>query len=460
MADTHGEHFDAIVVGARCAGSAAAVALARAGRRVVAIDRAGFPSDTLSTHMLWPGGVAELKRLGALEAVEALGAPRLPEALAGWDGHELRGGYTPVEGIDYALCVRRPGLDSALVEAARAAGAEVRERCTATALLEREGRVAGVRCRDAEGNASELHAPLVIGADGRRSFVAREVGADEPGLAQDSGRGCYFAYWEDAQPGWRGVAAQWRHSEELVTAFPCDGGLVMVLLMPPVDRAAAFKDDLEGEYERTVAAVPELAARLGGSERRTKVRHTPVTTSYFRRSAGRGWALVGDAGHFKDPVTAQGIRDAMRFGRLLGEAAARYLGDERALDEALERWERRRDRECLEAYQWTNLVGRAEAMNPIEAELYRVAAGDRDVARAFLDVFSRVARPADVMTLRRLARLTARALRRPGADRGVALRVAWRELRAGVVGRAQRVRLRWGRPLGHPKGRLRASLRD
>ena len=386
-----------MIVGARCAGSATAIALARAGRRVVAIDRARFPSDTLSTHLIWAGGVAELKRLGALERVEALGAPRLPEALAGWSGHEIRGGYTPVDGIDFALCVRRPGLDAALVDTARAAGADVREKCMATELLRDDGRVAGIRYRDPDGDERELRAPLVVGADGRRSLVGREVGAEDPAMANENGRGCYFAYWRDARPDWRGIAAQWRSGEELVTAFPCDGGLLLVLLMPPVERAGAFKSDLEGEYERTVAAVPELASRLEGCERATKVRHTPSTMSYFRRSSGPGWALPGDSGHFKDPVTAQGIRDALRFGRLLGETVAPALHDARALDRALRAWERRRDRECLEVYQWTNLVGRAEAMNPIEAELYRLGDGDRQLGRTFLDVFSRSVRPAKLL---------------------------------------------------------------
>ena len=116
-----------MIVGARCAGSATAIALARSGRRVIALDRARFPADTLSTHLLWAGGVAELKRLGALEKVETTGPARLPESTATWAGHEIRGGYSPVEGIDYGLCVRRPGLDAALVETARAAGAEIRE---------------------------------------------------------------------------------------------------------------------------------------------------------------------------------------------------------------------------------------------------------------------------------------------------------------------------------------------
>ena len=431
-----------MIVGARCAGASTAIALARAGRRVVAIDRSRFPSDTLSTHLLWAGGVAELKALGALERVEALGAPRLAEGLAGWSGYEIRGGYTPVEGIDYGLCVRRPGLDAALVETARAAGAEVREKCKATEVLRNDGRVVGVRCRDADGNERELHAPLVVGADGRRSLIGRGVGAEQPALMNENGRGCYFAYWSDAQPEWRRIAAQWRSGEELVTAFPCDGDLLLVLLMPPVGRADDFRRDLEGEYERTVAAVPELARRLAGCERATKVRHTPSTSSYFRHSSGPGWALPGDAGHFKDPVTAQGIRDALRFGRLLGETVAPVLDDARALDRALVAWERRRDHECLETYQWTNLVGRAEAMNPIEAELYRVATGDRRLGTTFLDVFSRSVRPAELLGLGRLVRLTARALVRGSGDRREALRIAGRELRTGTRHGLQRLRLR------------------
>jgi menaquinone-9 beta-reductase len=439
---SQGESADAIVVGARCAGSAAAIALARAGRNVVALDSSAFPSDTLSTHLLWPAGVAEIGRLGALERVEALGAPQMPEALAGWGGHEIRGGYTPVDGIDYALCVRRPGLDAALVATAREAGAEIRERTTVREILADGARVTGVRWSDRDGNEGEIRAPLVIGADGRRSLIARSAGVIEPLLAQPSGRGCYFAYWEDSQEDWRGIAAQWRHGSELVTAFPCDGGLLLVLLMPPVGSAEQFRADLEGAYEETVAAVPELAARLCGCTRVTKVRHTPQTTSYFRRSSGDGWALAGDAGHFKDPVTAQGIRDALRFGRLLGEAAADHLGDPNALARALSAWERRRNRECAEMYHWTNRLGRAEQMNPIEAELYREAHGDSELGGLFLDVFSRQARPKELFRPRRLVSLAIRAARRPGVSRYEVLRVAAREVRAEAHGVAERVRLR------------------
>jgi menaquinone-9 beta-reductase len=431
------ERADAVVVGARPAGSAAAAALARAGRRVVALDRARFPSDTLSTHLLFAGAVAELKRAGALERVLEVGAPPLPEAVMGGGGVTVRAGYTPVDVVDYALCVRRPGLDAALVATARAAGAEVREGARVTGLVREGGRVAGVRWAERDGAEHELRAPVVIGADGRSSGVAREVGAEEPHTWNRNGRSCHFAYFEDpANDEWRSTAAQWREGRSLGTAFPCDGGLLLVLLMPPRERA-----EQKFDWDTEVAALPSLRERLEGSKRVTKVRSALDTTSYFRRSAGPGWALAGDAGHFKDPVTAQGIRDALRFGRLLGEAVAPVLGDgPRAIDRALRRWERRRDRECAETYAWTNTLGRAAEMSPLEVELYRAAAADPEIARRVLDVFSRTRRPASAVPMRLGAKLAGRALRRGGANRGEVLRAAAGELRDAATMQAFRLR--------------------
>ena len=404
---------DAVVVGARCAGSATATALARAGRRVIALDRASFPSDTLSTHLLFPGGVIELKRLGALERVEALGAPRMPIAFMNGCGYTVSAEYSEVEGIDYALCVRRAGLDSALVATAREAGADVREGVRVTGLLRDGERVTGV-----ETDEGELRAPLVIGADGRRSQVAKWVGASEPRRSNPNGRACFFTYFEDAADEWRGVAAQWREGRELGTAFPCDDGLVLVLLMPPVERAGEFRDDPQAAYERTLSMLPGLAGRLAGSTQAAKVRGTAELPSYFRHAAGSGWALAGDAGHFKDPVTAQGIRDAMRFGRMLGEAAAPVLDDPRELDRALRSWEKNRDRECMPAYRWTNRLARADEMSAFDVEMYRAGSADPDFAREMADVFGRTRTAREVMTPVRVLRFAARAgMRKLGRPR-------------------------------------------
>jgi 2-polyprenyl-6-methoxyphenol hydroxylase-like FAD-dependent oxidoreductase len=422
------ETADAIVVGARPAGCATAIGLARAGRRVVALDMARFPSDTLSTHLLFAGSVAELQRLEALHRVRALGAPGMPVAEMTACGMTVRGGYTPVDGIDHALCVRRPGLDAALVDTAREAGADVRERCRVTELLWNGDRVAGVAYEDADKRRRELRAPLVVGADGRRSTVARLAGAGVK-RSNPNGRACYFAYLEDDRDDLRHVAAQWRDGAELGTAFPCNDGLVLCLLMPPVDRAPDFRGALEPEWDRTAAAIEGLGERLAGCRRVTKVRSAIDTTSYFKQAAGRGWALPGDSGHFKDPVTAQGIRDALHYGRRLGEDAAPVLDDPAALDAALQRWARLRERECREVYAWTNQLARAEPVSAIELELYREAAANPALANGMLDVFSRTKRPNQVLTVRRGARLTLRALRRPGADRPAILAEAARRAR-------------------------------
>jgi len=405
------EQVDVVIVGSRCAGSATAIPLAARGRSVIALDRAAFPSDTLSTHLFFPHHWAELERLGVRERVEALGAPPHLEAGLGAAGVEVVGPFRPYEGIAVGGCVRRPGLDQALVDRAREVGAEVRERTRVTGLLrDPDGRVAGVRWSGRDGREGEIRARLVVGADGRHSTVARLVGAPTH-HEWENRRLMAFAYYDDPRTADRSVAMQWRHGDELVTVFPCDGDRSVVLLMSPVGRADEFRADPTGAYEATVAAVPPLVARLEGCTRATKVRTSYRHPAFFRRSQGPGWALPGDAGHFKDPVTAQGIRDALRFGRLLGEAAAPALDDPAALDRALTAWEEDRDAQCLPMYQWANQLGLADDVSPIEDAAYRWFAARPDGASELLDLFSRRRAPRSVFTLSRLARWTIGAIR-------------------------------------------------
>lgn len=404
------EEADAVVVGTRCAGSAAATTLARAGRRVIALDSARFPSDTLSTHLIWPSGVAELSRLGALGAVTALGAPELTHAAAAGAGYTIAAPFPEVDGIGYTLCVRRTGLDHALVRTAVAAGAEVRQRHRVTDLVWDGDRCAGVRYTGPDDRSGEIRAPLVIGADGRRSTVARLAGVETPYESEPSGRDCFFAYWRDSSAEGRATAAQWREGPDLGTAFPCDDGLLLCLVQPPADSAALRPGDAERRYAAAIDRIPPLRARLRGCEQVGRVRAATDIASYFRRSSGPGWALPGDSGHFKDPVTAQGIRDALHYGRLLAEAAAPVLHDPAALDRAVAGWERRRVQECREIYHWTNRLARGTAMSPLEVELYRAATHDPDLAALTIEIFSRTRRPAELYTPPRMAQLAAAAL--------------------------------------------------
>lgn len=418
-----------MIVGARCAGSAAAIALARRGRRVVALDGAGFPSDTLSTHLMFPSHWAELERLGARRRVLELEPPLYPRSSLCIPGTELDGAYRPYDGIAVGSCVRRPGLDLALVETAREAGAEVRERTRVVDLVrERGGRVAGVRWKRRDGEEGAIGARLVIGADGRRSTVARLVGAREH-HRRPNRRMMAFAYYEDPRPELRDTATQWRAGDDLVTVFPCDGGLAIVLLMPPLSRIGEFKADATAAFEANVARVEPLAERLEGCTRAGKVRLSFSHPAFFRHSQGPGWALTGDAGHFKDPVTAQGIRDAVRFGRLLGEAVAPCLEDPAALDRALAAWESDRDAQCLPMYQWSNLLGNGDAISPIERAAYRWFARRPDGAAELLAIFSRQRDPRRSFSPSRVLRWIAAAARDPEVDNRELAATVRRDLR-------------------------------
>ena len=425
--DTVAEHVDAVVVGSRCAGAAAAIALARRGRTVVTLDSASFPSDTLSTHLLFPNHWAELERLGARHRVLALDPPLHTHGGLAAPGVEVVGAYSPYEGLNVGSCVRRPGLDLALVDTARDAGAEVRERVRVTDLITApSGRVTGVHFTTRDGTTGSINAKLVIGADGRRSTIARLVGATEH-HSWPNQRMMAFAYYEDTHDDERQLAMQWRDVDDLVTVFPCDGGQLIALLMPPVHRAAEFRTDADAAFDAVVGRIPAFAERLRGCTRLGKIRTSISHPSYFRHSHGPGWALTGDAGHFKDPVTAQGIRDALRFGRLLGEAVAPHLDDERALDAALAAWEDDRDKQCLSMYQWANGLGRDDTVSPIEDAAYRWFAARPGGPTEILDVFSRKREAPQVFTPARLARWVAAAGRDPRVDRRVLLRTLGRD---------------------------------
>ncbi|WP_205699640.1 NAD(P)/FAD-dependent oxidoreductase [Conexibacter sp. SYSU D00693] len=447
------EQVDVVVVGARPAGSATAIALARRGKRVVALDRASFPSDTLSTHLLFAGCVAEFKRSGALERLLATGAPKLPYTQISGAGFHPRGAYTPVEGIDYGLCVRRPGMDLALVETAREAGADVRERCTVTQVLWAGGRAAGVVYRDPDGEEREIRAKLVVGADGRRSQMADMLGAQTYRTAEN-GRGLAFHYLRDPAvadpdgPVKRDAIIQWRVGDTLGMWFPTDQDGGLALFMPPKEDISRFRKDPEGMWEHKLSLNEPLRRRLEGCEKEGPLRSTADTQAFFRVSSGPGWALVGDAGHFKDPVVAQGIRDALRFGRRLGEVAAEALDHPRWLDRRLYAWELERDAECIPTFYLGRKHTRIHPPNQLETEFYRQAAKDQDLADEVADVFARTRMPHHVFHPGRQVRWFLRAFFRRGADRVALVGEALDDVRLDLQMHRDLAALRAGRRAG------------
>lgn len=409
------EDCDVVIVGARCAGSAAAAAYARAGRRVVVLDRAAFPADTLSTHLLFPAGVDELRRMGALDGTLALDPSLLPRIQIDLPGVRWYENFQPVGGIAYGMCVPRILQDAVLVEAARAAGAEVRERCDVQGLLWEADRATGVRYRDEAGEDREISAKLVVGADGRRSIVAAEVGSWHPYRLSRNGRGSVFRYMDDPRAGTRDAETmrQWRDGDSIAMAFPsAPRGRLLLLFMGHRDEASAARRDPEGYWAEKLALHPGAAERTAGSANLTKVRSTGDTPAFFRASSGPGWALAGDSGHFKDPVIGQGMRDALWMGRTLAEATAPVLDRGSDLDRATRAWEEDRDRECLPAYHFANLETR---VRPVPA-VFRatIAALPVDAGPTLSDVFARTRTPAQVLNVPLLMRAAFGAVRADG----------------------------------------------
>ena len=418
------EKVDVVIVGARCAGTAASVPLARAGLKVVILDKAKFPSDTISTHVLVPNGVQELKFMGALPKILALN-PSKSHYLTLRDGDlEITERYKPFSGIDYAICVPRDQQDAILGETARAAGVDVRERTNVEQVVWRNGRAVGVRCTS-DGVEYEIQGALVIGADGRRSRIAEEVGAFTPYRASKNGRGFAFRYLDDPLGADAPDALEiFRAEGDQVLVLPsCPAGRTLVVNMTDAAAIPDFRREPEVNWQQMLDRNPALKARVGAATNMSKMRTTDDLSAYYRRSSGPGWALAGDAGHFKDPVTGNGMRDALKFGRLLGEAVATTLHDPGKLDAALRDWEAARDADTISTYHWGNRESRPGTTSALTREVLRTFVGDDRPNLS--DTFNRVRPIESVIHPGRLVKGLVNALRAPGADR----RAIMRELR-------------------------------
>ncbi len=329
--------YDAIVVGARCAGSATGMLLSRQGHSVLVVDRADFPSDTYSTHFIQPPGTALLNRWGALDPLRARGVPVFDDLRVHFDGGSISTGE--LTGPADVCSPRRTDLDLTLSELARAAGADVRLGVTATAVLrDADGRVTGVRLRDAAGTASEESARVVVGADGRTGIVGREV--DPPKRdAHDMQGTAVYAYFDDVDDA----------AEEL--------GFIngtFLFIFPTKARSAcigvAFNVAHEGELRADPAAmfwkhldrIPGWTDRVLRATRDGRWRLGELREGWFRHAGGPGWALVGDAVCLKDPLFGHGITDAFLGAELLAHAVAAAIdagGAPADFDTALARYD-------------------------------------------------------------------------------------------------------------------------
>jgi menaquinone-9 beta-reductase len=317
--------YDVLVVGARCAGAATAMLMARRGLRVLAIDRAPYGADTVSTHALMRGGVLQLHRWGLLPRLIELGTPPVRRTTFHYGEEAVPIDIRPSDGVDALYAPRRTVLDSVLADAAVEAGAEVRHGHTLVALRREGGeRVAGALVLDAEGRPFPVRAGLVVGADGIGSSVARL--AEAPVLRESlAASAVVYGYWSGLT-----TLAEGSHWHFVPGAsagvIPTNAGEHCVFAgAPPARfRAGALREDSGLAWHLAIleAVSPALAASVAAARLEGRLRAFAGRRGFLRQAWGPGWALVGDAGFFKDPLTAHGITDALRDAELVADAAA------------------------------------------------------------------------------------------------------------------------------------------
>ena len=314
-------HYDAVVVGARVAGASTALLLARAGRRVLVVDRGARGADTRSSHALMRGAVLKLARWGVLGDIAAAGTPMIRHTTFTYGPDEVRIPITPHDGVEGLWAPRRTVLDPILVAAAEAAGAEFRHGTRVQELVRRGDRVAGVVVDDGSGPVA-VTADIVVGADGMTSSVGRMV--DAPFTRRGTEASAYvLSYVAGLEPDGEPLDGyHWGYVEGAGCGYiPTNDGLTCVFAGIPRDRFAA---EARGRLEQVlVPLLAEVNPRLAEATARARVCNVwgfPGVPGFFRRSHGPGWALVGDAGHWKDPYAAHGISDALRDAELLAEA--------------------------------------------------------------------------------------------------------------------------------------------
>jgi flavin-dependent dehydrogenase len=342
--------YDVIVVGARVAGSPTAMLLARRGYRVLLVDTATFPSDIMSTHAVKIPGGAALQRWGLLDRVlRAANCPPIRQATFDVGPFVLKGWAPPLDGVSADHAPRRTTLDKVLVDAAVESGVELREGFAVDEMLLDGERVTGIRGRGRNGGSVDEKAPIVVGADGLHSIVARAVNAPtyntRPALA------CYYySYWSGIPID--GVELYPRDGRAVI-AIPTNDGLVCILVGWRSAEFHAFRADIEGNYLKTLDLAPSVAERVRSAKREERFVGTGDLPNYFRKPFGPGWALVGDAGYHKDPITAWGITDGFLDAELLTEAIDAGLTGRRELTDALGAYEQRRNERAMPYYELT-----------------------------------------------------------------------------------------------------------
>ncbi|MCV7163063.1 FAD-dependent monooxygenase [Mycobacterium stomatepiae] len=385
------DHYDVVVVGSRVAGASVALLAARQGHSVLLVDRADFPSDTLSTNYIHQPGIARLRRWGVLEDLVNSGCPEISHTRLQIGDVVIKGSVSADSYETQSFAPRRYVLDTLLAAAAERAGAEVRHRVIAQDIVRADdNRPIGIVLREGPRRFS-VRTSLLVGADGIRSTVARLV--DAPVTRADPRITCvYYSFWNGLDAGYELYDGR----RAWVGAVPTHDA-VLVAAYFSQDRFKEIKCDAVHALEEAVCTnAPDLADRMASACRVERMWGTGDQQNYFRQAAGPGWALVGDSGHHKDSITARGITDAIAQAELLVGLVSPVIDDPVALDERLREYWRGRDGLMMPGYESTLRVAAPERWDE-RRDFAAAIAGSTLLTSLYFDVVAGL-KPANLLT--------------------------------------------------------------
>lgn len=371
--------WDVIVVGARIAGAATAMLLARGGLRVLCLDRSHYGSDTLSTHAFMRGGVQQLRRWGLLDDLIAAGTPAVRRTVFHYGEDSVRVSIKPSGGVDALYAPRRTVIDALLVDAARSAGAVVEFGAPVLRLhRDQTGDVAGVVVGDRRlGTERVERAPLVVGADGRESLLAAEVGAAPFSAGQHAGAFLY-GYWANLPTD----GYEWFYRLGITAGLiPTNAGVTCAFIGAPPSRLQSIVQSRNpGSAFQVLSGEAGLRPRIETAEKVGSVKYVRgLPGGYLRKAHGPGWALVGDAGHWMDPMSTHGMTSALRDATLLAQAILSAQTDLSLLPGKLSAYEAVRNRLA------TPMMRATDEIASYTWDLKRVHVLLRSLASAFTD---------------------------------------------------------------------------
>lgn len=413
------QQYDVIIVGARVAGSAAAIMLGRDRFSVLLLDKAEFPSDTLSTHIVLCGGAAVLAELGATEELMRLGAERFHWTWVCAGEVSFKGANCEPGDAAAGFCLRRFRMDHAMVEMARSLDqVTLREGFRVTDLIVEDGAIAGVRGEDASGRC-EFRAPLVIGADGMRSPVAAIAATKLGAFARTDvpcARAYYYGYFSGVNPDHlRGsiLVEYGPRPDSAYVAAMCDDGLAVFAAAFDAELMTKFRSDLATNFMELLNRSPTISPMLSGAELVSKVYSSGRLLNTHRVPVCNGALLLGDAGLHADPLFGQGHSLALISAKLACGAAPRWFGAAHGatIDAGtMTDFAKRRDETLGPYYESGLATSRILGLDQMTAALFKAAASEQwaaDEAARFMGMAQR----NTPFPSFRLARLIGRSLR-------------------------------------------------